>query len=65
MKFPPAREAISLIRSCPPLVRPLPPKATAIIKPDFRCIQIQEYYFIVPLKRVEQEERKMEENIFL
>jgi hypothetical protein len=32
-------------------VVPLPPKATPLIRPDFRYIEIVKYYEIVPLKR--------------
>jgi hypothetical protein len=30
---------------------PLPPKATPLIRTDFRCTVIVKYYCIVPLKR--------------
>ena len=32
-------------------MRPFPPKATSLIRTDFRCTEIVKYYYIVPLKR--------------
>jgi hypothetical protein len=34
-----------------PLIRPLPPKATLFIMPDFRSTEMVKYFLIVPLKR--------------
>ena len=35
----------------PRLTKPLPPKATPFIRPDFRCTEIVKYYLIVTFKR--------------
>ena len=35
----------------PPLISPLPPKATPLISPDLRCTEVIKYYLIVPLKK--------------
>jgi hypothetical protein len=42
---------LSLSREVTPLIRPLPPKADPLIRPDFTCTEIVKYYIIVPLKR--------------
>jgi hypothetical protein len=33
-----------------PIVRPLPPKTTSLIRPDFRCTKVVKYHQIVLLK---------------
>ena len=35
----------------PPVIWPLPSKATPLIRPDFRCTEIVKYYWLIPLKR--------------
>ena len=39
--------AISMYSS-PHVIRPLPPKATLLIRPDFRCTEMVKYYLIAP-----------------
>ena len=40
-----------MLYSSPPLIKPLPSKATPLIRTDFRCIITVKYCYIVPLSR--------------